>query len=492
LPTFSLPPLDWQGSVALLPASFVVALVSFMEAMSSAKVIAIRTREPWNENRELIGQGLAKIAAAFCNSMTVSGSFSRSALNLAANAKSAFSSVVSALFVVLTLFVLTPLLHHLPKAVLAAIIMMAVASLVNVRSLRNAWLANIDDGCEGLTTFAATLVFAPNIQFGILTGILLSLALLLYRIMRPRAVVLGLADGALHALHDAHHHNIAPLGPQMGALRFDRALLFVNVSYFEDALLELERAKPNLTHILIKCNGINHLDASGVEMLFNQIDRFRRIGITIAFSGLQRQVYEVMVRTGLVREIDAQNIFATDRDALEGLRPHWDVEVCEGHSNTHNPPRLIPEPKAAAKPSTSVVAPFKGGAIRVLVPLDANVATLRAVDEAILMAKNVEGGKVVLLNTQTATIVGTGAADTDAAGQPELRSAIALCEQSGVTFEICNAPGPFVETTVRIAEQNADHIVMMTAGARSLFDRLRGSQATRIAERAQVPVTLVK
>ena len=89
LPAFSLPPLDWHGSVALLPASFVVALVSFMEAMSSAKVIAIRTREPWNENRELIGQGSAKIAAAFCNSMPVSGSFSRSALNLSANARSA-------------------------------------------------------------------------------------------------------------------------------------------------------------------------------------------------------------------------------------------------------------------------------------------------------------------------------------------------------------------------------------------------------------------
>jgi SulP family sulfate permease len=315
-PALTLPPLDWQGSVALLPASFVIALVSFMEAMSSAKVIAIRTREPWNENRELIGQGLAKIVAACCNSMPVSGSFSRSALNLASNAKTALSSIISALFVVLTLLALTPLLYHLPKAVLAAIIMMAVTNLVNVTSLRNAWRANIDDGCAGLITFGATLVFAPNIQFGILTGILLSLSLLLYRIMRPRVVLLGLTHGSLR---DAHRHNIAPLGGRLGALRFDGALQFVNVAYFEDALLELESANPDLTHILIKCNGINRLDASGVEMLFNLVRRFRRNGITLVFSGPKHQVYQVMERTGLVKEIGGEHIFPSDRDALKAL-----------------------------------------------------------------------------------------------------------------------------------------------------------------------------
>ena len=282
----------------------------------------------------------------------------------------------------------------------------------------------------------------------------------------------------------------------MGALRFDRALLFVNVSYFEDALLELERANPNLTHILIKCNGINHLDASGVEMLLNQIARFKLMGITIAFSSLKQQVYEVMMRTGLVREIGAQNIFASDREALEGLRPHWDGELSVEHSNTHGRRHLLPAPKIAIKPSIPVPAPIMSGAARVLVPLDTTAATLRAVDVAILMVKNVDGGKVILLNTKSPATAYTGAVNsgaTDGAGQQELRRAIAVCEKSGVTFEICNAPGQFVETTVRIAdEQNADHIVMTTAGTRSVFDRLRRSQATRVAERAQVPVTIIK
>ncbi|MGB8516356.1 MAG: SulP family inorganic anion transporter, partial [Gallionella sp.] len=124
LPTLSLPPLDWHATVALLPAGFVIALISFMEAMSSCKVIAIKTRAPWDENKELIGQGLAKVAAAFSQSMPVSGSFSRSALNLASDARTPLSSIISAIFVLLTLLFFTSLLHHLPKPVLAAIIMM--------------------------------------------------------------------------------------------------------------------------------------------------------------------------------------------------------------------------------------------------------------------------------------------------------------------------------------------------------------------------------
>src|SRR5512142_2549369 len=155
LPTISMPPLDWHASISLIPAAFVIALISFMEAMSSAKVIAIKTREPWDENKELVGQGLAKVAAAFCHSMPVSGSFSRSALNLASNARTGMSSVVSAIFVLLTLLFLTPLLYHLPKPVLAAIIMMAVINLVNFPIIVSAWRASRDDGIASVTTFAA-------------------------------------------------------------------------------------------------------------------------------------------------------------------------------------------------------------------------------------------------------------------------------------------------------------------------------------------------
>jgi SulP family sulfate permease len=325
LPTLSLPPLDWHATVALLPASFVIALISFMEAMSSCKVIAIKTRQPWDENKELIGQGLAKVAAAFSQSMPVSGSFSRSALNLASNAKTPMSSIISAIFVLLTLLFFTTLLFHLPKPVLAAIIMMAVMNLINFQSIKNAWRANRDDGIAAIVTFVATLGFAPNIQNGILTGIILSLSLLLYRMMRPRIAVLGLHSDT--TLRDAVRHNLPPLHPRLGAIRFDGALRFVNVSYFEDALLKLERENPDMACILVQSSGINEIDASGIEMLRNLLDRFKNTGIKLTFSGLKMQVSDVMDRTGLTEKIGEQNIFATDKLAIDELCQRLDTQT---------------------------------------------------------------------------------------------------------------------------------------------------------------------
>ncbi len=317
LPTLSLPPLHWHASVSLLPASFVIALISFMEAMSSCKVIAIKTRQPWDENKELIGQGLAKVAAAFCQSMPVSGSFSRSALNLASDARTPMSSIIAAAFVLLTLLFFTPLLYHLPNPVLAAIIMMAVIGLINWQAIRNAWRASRDDGVAAIVTFVATLAFAPNIQNGILTGIMLSLAMLLYRMMRPRVTILGLHSDA--TLRDAVHHNLPPLHPRLGAIRFDGALRFVNDSYFEDALLRLERENPELAYILVQSHGINEIDASGIEMLRNLLDRFENSGIQLGFSGLKKQVSQVMDRTGLTEIIGKHNIFANDKIAIDEI-----------------------------------------------------------------------------------------------------------------------------------------------------------------------------
>jgi len=175
----------------------------------------------------------------------------------------------------------------------------------------------IEDAGSATGTFVATLAFAPNIQNGILTGILLSLALLMYRMMRPRVAVLGMHQDA--TLRDAQQHNLPPLHPKLGALRFDGALRFVNVSYFEDAMLKLERENPNISHVLVTCGGINDLDASGVEMLLNLIRRFKNNNITLTFSGIKKQVHAVMERTKLIEAIGTENIFPTDRDALDQL-----------------------------------------------------------------------------------------------------------------------------------------------------------------------------
>ena len=505
LPSFGLPPLNWPATVALLPASFVIALISFMEAMSSSKVIAIRTRTAWDENRELIGQGLAKLAAAFCQSMPVSGSFSRSALNLSAGAKTKLSSIISALSVGLTLLFLTPLLHHLPKAVLAAIIMMAVANLVNVRIIRNAWRAKLDDGIAGMVTFFATLLFAPNIQNGILTGILLSLAMMLYRLMKPRIAVLGLKSD--NTLRDSVRHHTEPLGPKLAALRFDGALLFINVSFFEDAMIELERSNPNVSHILVKCSGVNQIDASGIEMLFNLVERFKANGVTIVFSGLKEQTLAVMTRSGLVRAIGPENIYASDNEALQGLRRLWDPA---GSASSEAGPvnaTLAPvaAPSKAAMRSIAIRPIFhSNGPMKILVPVDGSPASLHAVEAAIQMVKAVPGGNIVLFNVPNEAELGSSGGDVFVSqslkmGEFERLAAAAfkpgkdLCDGAGVTCKTRQEMGPAARTIARIAaDEDVDQIVMGTRSQGWLNGLFSIPVSAHVVELTKVPVTLVK
>ncbi len=317
LPGLSTPEMSWDATKELLPAAFVIALISFMEAMSSCKVIALRTRKPWDENQELVGQGLAKVAAAFCQSMPVSGSFSRSALNLASNATTGLSGLVCAAFVLATLLFLTPFLYHLPKPVLAAMIILAVLRLVDLPGLRQAWQASRDDGFAGTATFLVTLAFAPNIQNGILSGIILSLAAFLYRRMRPRVVVVGMhADGTLR---DATRFALPPLHRRIGALRFDASLHFANAAFFEDAVLKLERERPEAAYILIAAHSINDIDASGIHVLRTLAERLRQNGVTLVLGGVKKQVQDVIERTGLITALREENVFTSENLAIEAL-----------------------------------------------------------------------------------------------------------------------------------------------------------------------------
>lgn len=318
LPGFTFPRLEWGLTIELVPAGFVIALISFMEAMSSGKIAAMRTRRPWDQNQELVGQGLAKIAGALNGTFPVSGSFSRSALNLAAHARTGLSSVFAALIVAATALFLGPLLYHLPKPVLAAIIVLAVLNLLNFGAIRRAWLASRTDATAAILTFVATLAFAPNIQNGILAGIIVSLALSLYQRMRPRAVEVGLhPDGTLR---DAARWGLPVLHPRIAALRFDDSLVFVNAAHFEDAVLRLERERPGVRFLLVAAGGINEIDASGIEVLANLADHLAEKGVTLALSGVKKQVQEVLDRTGVTAKLGAGNIFSTDPIALEDLR----------------------------------------------------------------------------------------------------------------------------------------------------------------------------
>lgn len=318
LPTLALPRFDWQTAMALVPAAFVIALLSFIEAMSSCKSIAIKTRTRWDVNQELIGQGLAKLASAACQSIPVSGSFSRSAMNLVAGGRTGWCSVFAGGFVLVTLLMLTPLLHDLPKPVLSAVIIVAVANLVDVAAMRSAWLANPDDGLAAGLTFAAAIAFAPNVQNGMLAGMLFALGAFIYRRMVPRYALVDVTDDGRQHDRAAPPAAAPPPGALAGvaAFRFEAALFFANVSQFEDIVLGLQRRQPRAEAIVVFAGSINLVDASAIEMLRSLVRDLRAHRVDLVFAGAKPQIVAVFERTGLLAEIGADHFIGSDPAAL--------------------------------------------------------------------------------------------------------------------------------------------------------------------------------
>jgi SulP family sulfate permease len=316
LPDIGLPKMSWETVMSLLSSALVISLVGFMEAISIAKAMAAKTKQRIDPNQELLGQGISNIVGSLSQSFPVSGSFSRSAVNLNAGALTGMSNVIAGLIVLVTLLFLTPLLYHLPQAVLAAVIMMAVIGLVNFKAISHAWHTHRPDGIAAVVTFVATLAFAPQLDDGILVGAGLSILLYLYRTMKPRVAILGRhPDGTLR---DVKVHNL-PLAENVIAMRYDGSLYFANVSYFEDSVLEAVSSNPGAKNLLIVSDGINQLDASGDEVIHHVVERLRSNGVQVVFSGLKKQVLDIMRHSGLLKYIGEENLYTDEEQALEAI-----------------------------------------------------------------------------------------------------------------------------------------------------------------------------
>jgi len=313
LPSLTVPNLNLKVFLHLLPYAVIISLLGFMEAISIAKAMAAKTGQRLDANQELIGQGLGNVVGAVGKSYPVSGSFSRSAVNLQAGAISGLSSVFTSLAVVIVLMFFTPLLYNLPQAVLAAVIMMAVIGLVNVTGFVHAWRAQWYDGVISVLTFICTLAFAPHLDKGIMIGVFLSLLVFLYKSMRPKIESLSRHED--EAFKSSFAHQLAECR-YVDLVRFSGPLFFANASYLEDKINDRLMTKKDLKHIVIAANGINDMDASGEEVLSLLIDRVRSAGVDISFSGINEAVTEVLNRTYLLEKIGTDHIFPTMEQAI--------------------------------------------------------------------------------------------------------------------------------------------------------------------------------
>jgi len=313
--SFKIPSFDFNAMGTLFVYAITISLIGFMEAISVAKSMAASTKQRLDINQELIGQGLSNVTSSFFQGYPVSGSFSRSAVNLTAGAVTGFSSVVTAVIVGVTILWLTPLLYHLPLATLAAIILMSVASLIHFAPLKHAWKVEKHDGLVGLLTFVMTLVFAPHLENGIAFGVIMSLGLFLYRTMEPKFTELSVQHGSIIA--SSFISDSDEVSQSVKLAQWSGSLYFANAAYFETKLLELiAKNNENLRYIIVDVAAIVQIDASGEQVLSSLVETCSNSGVEILFARTERLEAELF-RSGFKKRFGNNRFFDLRADALK-------------------------------------------------------------------------------------------------------------------------------------------------------------------------------
>ena len=308
----------------LLPTVLTLALVQFMSVASLGRVFAARHGYAVRPNRELLAVGAANALGSVFRALPVSGSFSRSAINDRAGARSPLANVAAALVVVLTLLVLTPLFYYLPYPALAAIIIMAAVGLVDVSELRALYYAKRRDGLLAVFTALTTLVV--GIQEGLLLGVAASVLLVLYQVSRPNMVELGHLPGT-HSFRDRKRRPGVKLVNDLLLLRVDASFSFANAEAFKDFILEKSRSEDrSFRAVLIDGSSINDLDTTGVAALETVLESLNDQDIELHLAGLIGPVRETLDRSGLRRRVGEDYFHRSLYEGVVYLLERWDAE----------------------------------------------------------------------------------------------------------------------------------------------------------------------
>jgi SulP family sulfate permease len=318
LPQFYLPRmLDLATFKTLFVPTLIITLVSFLETASSAKVDNENRGERWNQNQDLIGQGLAKIASGFSGAFPTSSSFSRSALNLYAGAKTGWASIFAVLVVFVALLVFMPVLHHVPQAVLASIVLVSVVSLVKPRAFVRLWGISKVEACIAGATFLITLAAAPQLYWGVLAGVVMSLAYFMYQRLNPRVIELGLhTDGTLR---DRHAWNLPALAEKTYAFRIDAGLDFATSPAFEAKVASYLTDHPDTKQVCLFAQSVDRLDATGVEAFIKLAIQLHQKGIGFNVCGLKGPVEQTLKRANINTFAPHIKFYRTDMQMLQGI-----------------------------------------------------------------------------------------------------------------------------------------------------------------------------
>ena len=314
LPAITLPSLDQSLWPGLLPAALLISLVGFVESVSVAQTLAAKRRQRIDPNQELIALGMANLGAGVSGGSPVSGGFSRSVVNFEAGAATPLAGAFTALGIVLATLLLTDLLAFLPTATLAATIIVAVGTLIDLPAVKRTWQYSSSDGVAMVATLLLTLLH--SVEVGIISGVVLSLGLHLYRTSQPHSAVVGRVPGTEHFRNVKRHQ--VETDEHVAMLRIDESLYFANARYLEDTVMALASRSPSIKHIVLTCQAVNVIDASALESLEAINGRLKDAGAMLHLAEVKGPVMDRLTHTAFYHELTGQ-VFFTTYDAWQAL-----------------------------------------------------------------------------------------------------------------------------------------------------------------------------
>lgn len=305
---------QWTLAQALLVPALLISLVGFVESVSVGQSLAAKRRERIDPNAELRALGLSNLGAGLSGGFPVTGGFSRSVVNFDAGARTPAAGIYTAVGLALAALFLTPWLFHLPQATLAATIMVAVLTLVDVGVFARTWRYAKADFTALLLTFVLTL--AVGVEVGLIAGVSASVLLLLYRTSRPHIAVVGQVPGTEHYRNVLRHAVLEQ--PGILGLRIDESLYFANARFLEDTLAAQAAMRPGLRHVVLQCSAVNDIDASALESLETINTRLQASGVQLHLSEVKGPVLDRLQRSHWLAELSGQ-VFLTHHQAVQAL-----------------------------------------------------------------------------------------------------------------------------------------------------------------------------
>ena len=320
LPPFAFPDFSTELIQALWLPALLISIIGYVESVSVGRTLGSKRQERIDADQELIGLGAANVASAFSGGLPVTGGFSRSVVNFDAGAVTQAASLMTAVMIALVSLFLTPLLYSLPKATLAATIIVAVISLIDFGVIRKTWKISRGDTVAVLVTMFLTLVF--GVEAGVSCGILVSIGLHLYRTSKPHIAEVGLIKGTQH-FRNVRRYEVESY-PQFLTIRVDESLFFANAAFLEEYVQAAAFNNGEIAHVILMCTAINEIDFTALETLEAINLQLKQQGITLHLSEVKGPVLDMLNRSDFFEHLTGQ-VYLSQFEAFNDVKTKMDI-----------------------------------------------------------------------------------------------------------------------------------------------------------------------